>query len=185
MGFTKSQICSCPTSKQRGALHFCSGFRGFLGTHGFLESRWRSPLELEQKTRVQIMGTHGSKFLMWPLLIPIMDLHMNYIFWKFEAGKVHEYGVIWQPPFLASLAYKPQILIWIWFCTFNGYLKIFAIQPWRTDIKIMTSAFATSATSVSYTHMKGKDWYLRKNVNISILLHIKISIFWNFETNLS
>ena len=118
-------------------------------------------------------------------LISIMDLRMNYIFWKFEAGKVQEYGVIWQPPFSASMAYKPQILIWIWFCTFNGYLKIFAIQPWRTDIKILTSAFATSATSVSYTHMKGKDWYLRKNVNISILLHIKISIFWNFEFNLS
>ena len=118
-------------------------------------------------------------------LISIMDLRMNYIFWKFEAGKVQEYGVIWQPPFSASMAYKPQILIWIWFCTFNGYLKIFAILLWRTDNKILTSAYATSATSVSYTNMEGKDWYFKKEMNISILVNIKISISWDFETNLS
>ena len=113
-----------------------------------------------------------------------MDLHMNYIFWKFEAGKVHEYGVIWRPPFSASMAYKPQILIWIWFCTFNGYLKIFAIQPWRTDTKILTSAFATSAILVSYASLcllKGeRPIFSERLLTISLVL-LKIYLFCKFE----
>ena len=102
-------------------------------------------------------------------LTPIMGLNIDWIFWKFEAGKVPEYGVIWQPPFSASMAYKPQILIYVWFCTFDGYLKVFAIHPWRTDNKIMTLAYATSAISVSYDlnmrSLRRKANIFRKSVN--------------------
>ena len=37
-------------------------------------------------------------------LIPIMSLNLNYILWKFEAKRLPEYGVIWRPPFSASMA---------------------------------------------------------------------------------
>ena len=98
-----------------------------------------------------------------------MDLYTSCIFSKFEVRGASGYGVIWQPPFSASMAYKPQILIYVWFCTFDGYLKVFAIHPWRTDNKIMTLAYATSAISVSYDLnmrcLRRKANIFRKSVN--------------------
>ena len=80
--------------------------------------------------------------------ILVLGIYVSYNSWTFGLRRVRGHGINWRPPFSASVAQRSQYFTEVNHCDANGYSNIVGILPWGFDIKILTSPYATSATSV-------------------------------------